>query len=538
MHRFKKYTLALIISVIVASVPITLYAAPEETTEVAEETSEEGEGEETEDPGDGGKWIQNQNDNTWSYNIEGKNVTGWYKIGEYWYYFNGKGILLTNTKVGTYIINDDGQLTNGSDAPDFVPIAHGEIYNSSSMNTLKNGHDDAESVTEQINMLFGQYQDGKSIDNTEINKARYLYNSLPLSEKVRVNNESKLAEIENAQGIVYDYGTIYATSDDANEADSNLKKGNSYTFAIDDNHENITVITRFTTDTDMDGNGDIPSLQLISPQGDSLPITNDTPQIRNTSINASITWTDNFMQIDVASAENGNWTIASDIVCTFTSQEYIGNKKDINPIPAEENATKTNAEEENKTNEEKEEKGSYGSLIFLGVVLVMFAALIIIMKKMPSGEKTKKKKQTAADVAPVLSKEEQMEILKRELQAMDAEYNDNYGENESNVNTQSQKIPQQRIFSQDEINESIEDYSVNSDILTSNMNQHYSIPTQQNIQANQIYRQPVQPIQQPVQQTVSQSTEPAMQQTVQPVEDEINNSIQNNDYNEWYEEDE
>ena len=551
MHKLKKYTIALIISAMLATSPLNVYAVPvtdaettEEPTETNEETEEGNESEETAE-GDSGQWLENKNDGTWSYQIDNKNVTGWYKVGDYWYYFNGKGIMLANTKVGTYIIDGEGHLTNGSDAVDFTPAPHGVIYNSSTMNILKNGHDAADDVTEKINNLYDMYQNNKKLDDEQIKEARYLYNSLPLSEKVRVNNESKLAEMENSQGIVYDYSTIYATSTDASEADGTSKKGNTYTFTIDEKHDSLTVITRFTTDTDMDGNGDIPVIQLISPQGESLPITNDSPQIRNASLNAALTWTENFMQIDVASAENGNWTIMTDIVCTFTSQEYIGNRQNINPIPAEERDTKTDAE----TTEKKEEKTNEGkgALIFLGVVVVLFVGLIIWMKKMPMGGDNKTKKKKNEEAKPVLSKEEQMEILKRELQQMDAEYNDNtFDDNSDNIARNPAKI-QQRTFSQDEINESLEDYSVNSDILTSNASQQsvpYNTPSVQPVQPN---IQPVQPTQ-PVQ-PIYQQSESQMQQVQQPVNQPVQQPYQtyeqpqetsapNAGYDEWYEEDE
>ena len=81
---------------------------------------------------------------------------------------------------------------------------------------------------------------------------------------------------------------------------------------------------------------------------------------------------------------------------------------------------------------------------------------------------------------------------------------------------------QQKVFSQDEINESIEDYSVNSDILTSNVAQQYETPIQYSNQSVQ----PAQPVQPTQPQNVGQSVQTN------------SNKEPNDSYNEWYEEDE
>ena len=495
---------------------ITVFAAPEQTedTEETEETEEETE-EETND--DGGEWKEK--DGIFTYEIENEAVKGWYKIGSSWYYFGADGIMQANTKVGSYVLDAEGKLVNGSDSEDFVPEPHGQIYNSTTAILLKDGNTDAENVVTTINDLYDSYKGGNTIEDKKIREARYSYNSLTSAEKVRVNNEQKLAEMEIAYGITYDYDAIYATRTDAIEADGSVKNGTTYTFNIDDKNQNTTIVIRYTTDANMDGVGDVPVISLISPNDETIEITNIAPQIRNEQINTSLTWTDNFTQLDIANAENGTWTVVTDIICTFEQKEYAGNRTDINPIPSEqETHSKGDAEDEPEIESEKTTI-NIGPIIALIVVIGAFVGFMIVIKKMNFGEDKEKKQKKNTPSAPIETKEEEYARLKAELSAMDQEYmEESFEDNDFEKPQQQENQPETSTFSQQEMIESIEEYTPSYNIYEQNTGTNILRDTDEGY-----YEKPVNTPNQNIPQL------DAPQQTIQ-------NSTNNAD--DWYEEEE
>ena len=535
----------------VALLSTNVYADPADTEDTSEEETTE---EATND--DGGEWKEDENTGTWQYIINNTPVKGWYKINGIWYYFGSDGKMQTNTTVGPYIINEEGALTNGSDSPDFVPEPHGKVYNSSNAILLKDGSKDVNNVINKINELYENHKAGNTIEDKAIKEARYSYNSLTSAQKVKVNNESKLAELENIYGIQYDYDQIYATPSEPEETDGNVKKGTSYTFNIDDSKQNITIVVRFTTDANMDGIGDVPAINLVSPDGETIEINNISPQIRNASINTSLTWTDNFMQMDIASAENGTWTLMTDILCTFESREYAGNRTDLNPIPSEDEVhSPSKADPENKEEETTENKKSSSNapLIFLAVAVAGFIGLFIWTKKSPAGDqKNKKSNKNAAPVTPTLSPTEEYEMLKAELSEIEKEFEDEEFQDDI-VQPQQQPQPTNNMYnySQEEINESIEEYNTSYDIY----NAASTKPRGTNILTNEdegYYNRPQEfnPEQSSVQEPVYQNTMPnnAYQSNVPVQQPVYQNTLQiqeqtstENTYNEddeWYEDEE
>lgn len=452
------------------------YAAPERdesteeageqevNTEEGEETSEEGE---TEEPDDGKEWYFDDKSGFWYYRDKAKtNTTGWCKIDGYWYYFNAKGEMQANKNIGLHHLDGDGKLVDEEYSDDYTPEPHGEIVNASGYILLTNGNDNITKVSDSISNLYDRYIDGKDISENDIRQVRYSYNSLTYAEKVQVTNESKLAEIENAYFIYYDYDELYATQTDAAVVDDDTKKGTTYTFQISDNADKTTIITRFTTDTDMDGVGDIPEISLLAPTGETYDIDEQDTEIRVPDINVSLTWTDNFLQMDVSNAENGNWTITTSLVCTFQQREYSGAQRDYNPIPDSELASKNDAEENEEETVTKQ--SPLKALLPLFLVTILGIVMFAVIKKINFGG-TKEdddnqnnyghgQANTTAPT-PALSKEEEFEKLKQELQAIEQEmdYSDDYFESsltrEPSVN--AEPVPK---YSEEEINESVEEY--------------------------------------------------------------------------------
>ena len=448
---------------------ITTFATPqsEESTEEDAENGSENTAEESEEAEEdtGMEWYQDEKTGKWFYRDKKtkQKTVGWCNISDKWYYFNSTGEMQTNTQIGLYTLDEEGILINDlSDGS--VPEPHGEIVNASNYVLLNDGTDNIDKVIETINQLYEKYNDGKEIAENDIRQVRYQYNSLNLSEKAKVNNESKLAAMENSYSIVYDYDSLYATETDALVVDDSTKRGTTYTFAISDNNNKTTIITRFTTDTDNDGVGDVPLITLLSPSGQDYEVEEQDTEIRVPEINISITWTDNYVQMDISNAENGNWTINTNLVCTFQQKEYAGAQKEYNPIPDNELASKGDADDD----EEETTKRRSPIIVLMPLILVFVfgAAAFIIIKKFPFGgkkETTQNYNNTVpqnanAAPAPAMTKEEEIEKLKQELEAMNAE--DDYSDDYYNASyVQHNPQPEQsEQYSEEEINESVEEY--------------------------------------------------------------------------------
>ncbi len=448
MRKFKKYIPLVILALSVSACPASADAAVlrDVTTETTEAT--------TEKTGPKEEWKTDKETGKWYYTIDEIPVTGWKKIKKKWYFFGSDTFLLTNTDIGPYHVNSDGELTNPGTEKGFKPEAHGIIYNSTSSIILKEGNDNVVKMKNDIDSLYDSFKENNSINPEDIRTLRYFYNSLTMAEKANVPNETYLAEMELANKITYDYSKIYATSTDAQSADKESKVGTDYTFEISDKKSAVSVIVRYTTDANMDGNGDKPSVLLVSPSGSSWEMEEETPQIRNDSINAALTWTDNFVQFDIVNAENGNWTIRTDINCTFKLQEYAGNMKNLNPIPAQDEVhsdTDATAEKE----KDKNKKKPIAKLIIMLTAIGGFVGFMVYMSKKPVEGGNKKKK----DEAQPQSSEEDLESLRQELIKMNAEFEQAEYEDDprnTNINTQNNNITE---YSQEEIIESLEDYS-------------------------------------------------------------------------------
>ena len=470
--RKLKYSVLLFTLLFCTGFPkINGYAAPkrdestEEATEQEENTEEASEEAEAEEPDDGKEWFLDEKTGFWYYRDKAKtNTTGWCKIDGYWYYFNAKGEMQANKYIGLHHLDSDGKLVDEEYSDDYTPEPHGEIVNASSYILLTNGNDNITKVNESISSLYDRYKDGKDISENDIRQVRYSYNSLTYAEKVQVTNESKLAEVENAHFISYDYDELYATQTDAATVDEGTKKSTTYTFQISESEDKTTIITRFTTDTDMDGVGDVPEISLLAPTGETYTIDEQDTEIRVPDINMSLTWTDNFLQMDVSNAENGNWTITTSLVCTFQQREYSGAQRDYNPIPDSELASKNDAEEDEEENDKT--TSPLKALLPLFLVTIFGIVLFTVIKKINFGGKKADEdqndyRQSSNIAAPAssLSKEEELEKLKQELQAIEQEmdYSDDYFES-SITKEPAQNVESAPKYSEEEINESVEEY--------------------------------------------------------------------------------
>lgn len=171
--------------------------------------------------------------------------------------------------------------------------------------------------------------------------------------------------------------TAQADSQTTKDSDAAiLAKATEYTLEYDA-LKPVSLIVRFVTDEDGDGKTDVPSrIVLLAPNGDSLPISKASVVMKDkaTSLNATLTWTDNYLQIDFATAMDGKWSVQTSIPVTFTKKDYAGSKED---IVAQEDQKENNNQkaEQNQKSTAEEDDGAPLPIGGLALIAVVIAGL-------------------------------------------------------------------------------------------------------------------------------------------------------------------
>lgn len=430
---FKKSILQFTILTMLTAAPFQGFSIPslmdtDSETEVSEESSEDSSGEtpDSASPGDAQKGEWRETSQGYMYYTDGDYVSGWNKIDNAWYYFGADKVLKTATNVGIYQLDSDGKLVNDDGS---TPLPHGEIYNSSASGSLIKNTNNISEIEQSINDLYNGYINSEVQSKDEIIRIRYQYNALTLSEKARVHNEYMLAELENHYGITYDYSEIYSGTD--SYSDDSLK-GNDFTFELSEYEAALTVVIRFPDRGD--GNEDKTQITLITPSGSSTVLEKDTSQIRNQAMNLYLTWTDTYLQIDIAHGDYGTWNIKTDDICSFATKDYAGSKNEIHAIPEEVVASKTDSDKKEAVIEKKDytKLKSILSIILLFVLLIGYFILRIMLNKRQfnKGKKTTRKTRQPVnrnEILPSTKKSSEDDnydeylVMKAELQA---EYDD------------------------------------------------------------------------------------------------------------------
>lgn len=223
------------------------------------------------------------------------------------------------------------------------------------------------------------------------------YQNMQMAEKLSIKNYSKLEKLANLKGTDSNQKTIAeqlaeqkAEKEKGNEPTTNntasttaqeskegnaavLAKATEYTLEYDPQNP-VSVIIRFVTDEDGDGKTDVPSrIVLLAPNGDSLPISKASVVMKDkaTSLNATLTWTDNYLQIDFATAMDGKWSVQTSIPVTFTKKDYAGSKEDIvaQEDQKENNNQKTEQSQKSTAEEDDEAPLPIGGLALIAVVI-------------------------------------------------------------------------------------------------------------------------------------------------------------------------
>ncbi len=273
------------------------------------------------------------------------------------------------------------------------------IYNPTSEIYLIQGDESIKNIIQEINSLT------EDADENVIRDVRLKYNAFSMAQKARVTNQDKLYQIEKARNITYDYASIYAKQDFSPTVSSGAVKGTSITYKLDDSTPSLSVSIQFITDDNVDGKRDIPRITIKKPDGSSVVIGTNTAELRDNAMNIKMTWTESFMQMDIASGEYGTWMILTDHTAIFTILEYAGSKQEIEAIP-----------EPEKTETIKEEKKNTETIVRLGILVAVTAALIIIIKW--DKKKRVPAKKNITDIDRVTNSEEDIERTKEELRRL------------------------------------------------------------------------------------------------------------------------
>lgn len=238
-----------------------------------------------------------------------------------------------------------------------------------------------------------------------------------------------------------------AAQDQAAMPASNATETNAtdYIFTIAPDAPSVSITIRFITDVNGDGYGDAPaSIILTTPDGESFSVTQAEKEVKREGLSIMYQWETNFVQLDVAEAQNGNWKIETSEPVVFSSMPYAGVRQNIEPADTEkeEDAADTNLTEIKPEEEDNSSPltvvfvaAAFGLIGFLGFKFGLFGG----GKKGSSKKKAKKEDDDEEnDFARPLSDEEVAAQMRAEYEerkkaelAEDEPYDSGYEPEES-----------------------------------------------------------------------------------------------------------
>lgn len=291
-------------------------------------------------------------------------------------------------------------------------------------------------------------------DAKEVQGLMEAYAELPMNEKLEIENYEKLktsydklvrdgfitnemqSELEEKQNRI-------TRQKSKSESTKTATKQTEYNFKIA-RDEQVTIMMRYTVDIDGDGITDTPDrVTMTSPSGKTYPVSNSAINMKDENLINALTWTDNYLQMDIGYAEEGLWTIQVSVPVTFSQEAYQGaaltidaedgKKGDLasrgivydkegNPINKEDEADENNYidEDEEKT---KKKSGGGGSIIMIFLLGGALAGLFVFIKKKGAGGSSKLPKSDDDDVIDQpkpMSDDEMMAQLRKEYDEKEA----------------------------------------------------------------------------------------------------------------------
>lgn len=200
---------------------------------------------------------------------------------------------------------------------------------------------DAQAIVSRIDAL-PTLEDLTDSYANEVYNIMQAYRKLPHVDKLEVTNIDKLQkaynklvttgaiidnEAEQLQRQIEEQQMRNAMEISGQQASQAIE----YTFKSDGNENGIaSIMIRYTSDLNGDGKGDIPErIVLTSPTNESTPVSNASVAMKDSTMDIALTWAESFVQMDIAYATQGNWTITTSTPVSFTRMNYAGVRMDI-----------------------------------------------------------------------------------------------------------------------------------------------------------------------------------------------------------------
>lgn len=369
-------------------------------------------------------------------------------------------VLLLSCISNNILFTEPEQISNTSEQPTTEQVSGAtetdanRIYNSTTSIYIIQGTDEIDSIIEKINSL----KTSQSPQVLEIQQTRYRYNALTMAQKARVTNENLLYELEQTAHITYDYNQIYANyGTNTDDLSDSMSKGTSYTFELKKD-TSISISIKYTMDNNMDGIMDTPVISLKTPDNNILQLSTENTELHDANMNIKLTWADGFSQMDIASGQEGKWTILTSEPVVFMQMDYAGSKQDIVEIPEvdiPETGTETDVHSKTTTS-------AMFNLITRIIIMIIVVVMLIILPKIIAKQKNGKKNNiNQKQISP---KEESAEDILKELQAIIN--TEDFSDKTTNNNEDIQENPKKEIsFSQEEINDAVDNGGDDSGIL-------------------------------------------------------------------------
>ena len=369
-------------------------------------------------------------------------------------------MLLLSCISNNILFTEPEQISNTSEQPTTEQVSGAtetdanRIYNSTTSIYIIQGTDEIDSIIEKINSL----KTSQSPQVLEIQQTRYRYNALTMAQKARVTNENLLYELEQTAHITYDYNQIYANyGTNTDDLSDSMSKGTSYTFELKKD-TSISISIKYTMDNNMDGIMDTPVISLKTPDNNILQLSTENTELHDANMNIKLTWADGFSQMDIASGQEGKWTILTSEPVVFMQMDYAGSKQDIAEIPEvdiPETGTETDVHSKTTTS-------AMFNLITRIIIMIIVVVMLIILPKIIAKQKNGKKNNiNQKQISP---KEESAEDILKELQAIIN--TEDFSDKTTNNNEDIQENPKKEIsFSQEEINDAVDNGGDDSGIL-------------------------------------------------------------------------
>ena len=369
-------------------------------------------------------------------------------------------VLLLSCISNNILFTEPEQISNTSEQPATEQVSGAtetdanRIYNSTTSIYIIQGTDEIDSIIEKINSL----KTSQSPQVLEIQQTRYRYNALTMAQKARVTNENLLYELEQTAHITYDYNQIYANyGTNTDDLSDSMSKGTSYTFELKKD-TSISISIKYTMDNNMDGIMDTPVISLKTPDNNILQLSTENTELHDANMNIKLTWADGFSQMDIASGQEGKWTILTSEPVVFMQMDYAGSKQDIAEIPEvdiPETGTETDVHSKTTTS-------AMFNLIARIIIMIIVVVMLIILPKIIAKQKNGKKNNiNQKQISP---KEESAEDILKELQAIIN--TEDFSDKTTNNNEYIQENPKKEIsFSLEEINDAVDNGGDDSGIL-------------------------------------------------------------------------